>query len=188
MPTLRLTTATLGSELYASAKALRDELLSSRDLSADFMGAGVRDTVIAVLQLLSVATVLRRRPAPLAAPVFSPLDIARACLARAEQFRDAAGGLTAQGNVEAARDQAAAARAATKAAFYAGQGECRARWVGDALLVASATDAGTVYAVGVGGCLCQAATNHRPCWHAELRAGHERAAEIWLANADRMAA
>ena len=138
-----------------------------------------------VYELLRRGNVAPPAPAPDAAP--APADVAAACLAIAEECRDAAAGHTAQGNGEAARDLAAAARAATKAAFYAVEPE-RARWVGSTLLVSSATAGGVVHAVTPAGCSCEAGGRGRPCWHAALRQGHERAEDLRGADGDARAA
>lgn len=113
----------------------------------------------------------------------APADVAASCLAIAEEARDAAAGMTAQGNGEAAKDLAAVARAATKAAFHASEPQ-RARWVGSTLLVSSATAGGVVHAVTPAGCSCEAGQHGRPCWHSALRQGHERAMDLWSADRD----
>lgn len=105
----------------------------------------------------------------------TPAQVAAACVAMGEEFRDAAAAQTEQGNREAARDLEAASRAADKAAFYATEGAQLARWVGEALMVRSATTGGVVYAVRASGCCCEAGQRGRACWHMALRLGHERA-------------
>lgn len=101
-------------------------------------------------------------------------QVAAACKASAEEYRDGAAAHREQGNAVAAKGLEAAARAADKAAFFALDGEKVARWSGDDLLVKSATDQ-KVYRVTAAGCPCKAGENQRACWHAELRYGHERA-------------
>lgn len=107
----------------------------------------------------------------------TPAQVAAACTAIAEEYRDAAAGFEAQGQADAAKDLRAAARAAEKAAFYALEGASVARWVGEVLMVRSASEGGVVYGVRVGGCCCKAAEKLRSCWHGQLRCGHERALE-----------
>lgn len=114
------------------------------------------------------------RPAPSYRP---PADVvARACLALAEEYRDQAAALSEQGNADAARDQQAAARAATKAAYWAQEGPPVERWVGDVLLVRSSQGGGVVYRVSGAGCECDAAQHGRACWHEALFQAYEK---VW---------
>jgi hypothetical protein len=106
----------------------------------------------------------------------TPEQVAGACRAMATEYRETADALEAQGNTEAAKDLRSAARAADKAAFYAVGGEQVYRWIGDDLLVQSASDR-RVYAVGTITCPCEAGTHGRNCWHMQLRCGYVRAEE-----------
>lgn len=106
----------------------------------------------------------------------TPAQVAAACQALAEEYDDAAAAHAAQGNGEAAKDLRSAARAARKAAFHALSGSQVARWLGNDLLVNSATDH-TVHTVKASGCSCTAGQHARNCWHLLLRCGWERALE-----------
>jgi hypothetical protein len=106
----------------------------------------------------------------------TPEQVAGACRALATEYRETAAALEAQGNTEAAKDLRSAARAADKAAFYALGGEQVYRWIGDDLLVQSASDR-RVYAVGTIACPCEAGEHGRNCWHMQLRCGYIRAEE-----------
>lgn len=143
-----------------------------------------------VYEILTEAAAQMTEEAPVSDPtpepqpeIPTPAQVAAACQALAEEFDDAAAAHADAGNADAAKDLRSAARAARKAAFHALAGVQVARWLGDDLLVNSATDH-TVHTVKASGCSCTAGIHARNCWHLLLRCGWERAMEGIEADAE----
>lgn len=173
------TAADLTPAELAEARALRDELLSTRDASRP-MGEGCgRQALATVRDLLAFAADWDAMALAAADEAASVADL----LARAEAGQLAT--LDALAAEQPARPAPALdprhARAAAKAAYYLAAG-LTIRYAPDgAALVPSGTRGGTVHRVAEGVCSCEAGQAGKACWHVEAVAQVEAGAFAPLA-------